>query len=759
MSEISEVEQDLAAFADEESDVAIDQDGSFIIQRHGREMAGQLVRRDGGDLMVSINDTMVPYRRFLTHDLARLDVLAARLLERRVPVPSFVNAQVKLQRASEDVSTDAALEVLHRQCSDLSPFASRVTFITADAGHGKTALLREHQHAQAERFIAGRSHYLFWHLDLQGRQLLRLSEALMGDLADLRLSGLWMPAVVRLMRRGFLVIGIDGFDELAAEQGGADALGALASLVSQLRGQGAVVAASRRTFFDTDDYLRRGGMVRRGVPDPCQFDQVELSPWTRADVVSYLRQSEFEGSRIPRPEQTYDEIRDALGGDTEHPLITRPFLVTQISRAVLLYGVTPAQFVQKPDDPYAGVAAVVEAFVQREVADKWKIRETGEPLLSEAQHLQLLADVAEEMHRNQKDRLPLDIVETITTLLLDQWSVDSGIRQQVIEMVRMHVLLVPPRDGSAQHRSFDHPEFRDYFVAYALRSRIDSVLRGESASDLARFLSISQLSDSTARYVVSMIERTESSVHRFLGSIESLLEREWKPTYLQVNLGTLIPFMLSGIAFQSPATFRGRVIYSSVALEKTDFSNVYLAEGTLLNASLRGIQWRDVILENFELGEVQLDRSVQVSRVKLTRCTIDGIRLQEDEFEESREYSPRRIAQVLDQIGFESVDETVRSSDDPIEDSATTKLLRKLLRNFGRTTILSDDQLKVRFGGDFSELESDLVPYLVESGVLRERKWKGAGNHSAWSLAVNIDDFLAAEGTDSEFGRVWTELS
>ena len=85
----------------------------------------------------------------------------------------------------------------------------------------------------------------------------------MGDLADLRLSGLWMPAVIRLMRRGALVVGVDGFDELAAEQGGADALGALASLVSQLGGHGAVVAASRRTFFDTDDYLRRGGLVRR----------------------------------------------------------------------------------------------------------------------------------------------------------------------------------------------------------------------------------------------------------------------------------------------------------------------------------------------------------------------------------------------------------------------------------------------------------------------------------------------------------------
>lgn len=86
-------------------------------------------------------------------------------------------------------------------------------------------------------------------MDLQGRQLLRLREALAGDLDDLRVVGLYMQSIIRLIRYGYIILAIDGFDELAAEQGSTDALGALAHLVSTLKDSGAIIAASRRTFF------------------------------------------------------------------------------------------------------------------------------------------------------------------------------------------------------------------------------------------------------------------------------------------------------------------------------------------------------------------------------------------------------------------------------------------------------------------------------------------------------------------------------
>jgi hypothetical protein len=759
MSEFEDVLRDFEAFADEESDAAVDSDGSFLLQRNGSELSGTLRHGSEGQLLVDADGATIPYRRFLTHNLARLDVLAQRLVERRQAVSGFVDANVTLQRAAEDVVQGPGLSLIDAECANVPPFSSRVLFITADAGHGKTALLREHQYVQASRFIKGESHYLFWHLDLQGRQLLRLSEALMGDLAELRLSGLWMPAVIRLMRRGALVVGVDGFDELAAEQGGVDALGALASLVSQLEGHGAVVAASRRTFFDTDDYLRRGGMVRRGVPDPCQFDQIELNAWTASDVKTYFEHANFDGTRVTNPAGMYDAILSALGGDASHPLVTRPFLITQIARASVLYGASPEEFLRAPDDPYSGVASVVSAFVKREVAEKWKVRETGEPFLTEDQHLQFLADVAEEMHRSQKDRLHIEIIETIASLLLDQWGIDNNLRPQIVEMVRMHVLLVSPPGDNQLHRGFDHPEFRDYFVAYALRSRILAVMSRGPAHELVRFLSIAQLSDSTARYVCSMLERNPGTVSTLLATMEDTLAAEWKPTYLQQNLGTLIPFLLDGVEFAPAVNFGGKVIYSSLAFEGSNIVGVNFQNGTFVNASLRNVDWSGVTLENVSLGDLQLDRDSAFHDVRLMRCKIDGVRVQSADEDEVREYSPSRIRRVLEGFGIIFVDEELPIDiEEEQEDSDEVRLTRKLLRMFSRTTIMSDDHLRKRFGTDFAFLESDLIPLLVDRGVFEERRWKGSGSHRAWTLSVGLDDLLAAEGTTSALGTVWREL-
>ena len=759
MNEFDEIVEDLLAFADDESGAAVDTDGTFILQRNGEELSGSLTQGPDGHMWVNIDGERIPYRRFLTHNLARMDVLAQRLVERRSPVPGFVNADVALQRAAEDVIHGDGLGLLDERCAKVSPFASRVLFVTADAGHGKTALLREHQYHQATRFLRGESHYLFWHLDLQGRQLLRLSEALMGDLAELRLSGLWMPAVVRLMRRGALIVGIDGFDELAAEQGGVDALGALASLVSQLGGHGVVVAASRRTFFNTDDYLRRGGMVRRGVPDPCQFDQMELEAWTEGDVITYFERAEFDGRRIQNPVEMYSRIVAVLGGDKSHPLVTRPFLVSQIAKASVLYDASPEVFLRAPDDPYSGVASVVSAFVTREVAEKWKVRETGEPYLTEEQHLTFLADVAEEMHRNQKDRLHIEIIETIATLLLDQWEIAGGLRQQIIEMVRMHVLLVAPPSSNQSQRMFDHPEFRDYFIAYALKERIAAVMAGGGTNELVRFLSISQLSDSTARYVCSMLDRNPLGVTTFLSAMEDALTREWKPTYLQQNLGTMIPFMIDGVDFPTTASFAGKVIYSSLALENTRIGDFTFKDGTFVNASLRGAQWHDVRLETMALGELQLDRDASFTNVTLVRCAVEGIRVQSKDEDELREYAPTRIRRELEKIGLQIVDEELPIDVvDEVTDSPNVRLLRKLLRMFHRTTIVSDETLRTRFGSDYIALEGQLIPLLLKYGVVEERKWRGSGNHNAWTLAVSLDDFLAGEGTSDTHGETWRAL-
>jgi hypothetical protein len=743
--ELNDLRADLTAFADDEDEVEIDTDGSFIVVRNGREIAAQLIVDEMGNSLVRRPGGDVTYRDFLLRDLAGLHVFAERLASKRPPIPSFIDAGVRVQRATEPPKEGPALALIRAECEDSPTFSARVSFITGDAGHGKTALLRQFQNEQARSFLHGNSGYIFWHVDLQGRQLLRLSEALAGDLGELRITGMWMPAVVRLMRMRALVLGIDGFDELAAEQGSTDALGALASLVREIDGRGTIIAAARRTFFDTDDYLRRTGLLNRVITSTCEFSQISLLPWTRDQGVRYLNLASQAAAISSNASETYDQILEELGGDDAHPMLTRPFLLAQIARALSIYGISPREFFQVADDSFAAVERVVDAFVKREVSDKWRSRETGEPYLSVEQHKLFLSDVAEEMYRGQKDRLQLDVVETIISLLLDQWSVPQAQRQQIIEMVRMHVLLVPP-DGESLTRSFDHPEFRDYFIAYALRGHLDRVMEGGKPDRLAYFLSIAQISDSTARYVCGMLDRTEVRIRRLLEALSRALVKEWRPTFLQINVGTLVPFLLNDVSPVNPIEFEAKVVYSSLVFERTRLRSLQLANGTFLNASIAGVDWEDVGLQNCDLGELRLGEGNRFERVRLNGCQIEGIRLLADG-EETREYAPNRIWSALAAHGISGSEQPMipELTHNESEDTEQVRVFRKFLRVFNRTTTITDDQLRMRFRQDLSLVFDFLIPALESHGVLEQRSWKGAGQKRAWSIRDRVEDILAAE--------------
>lgn len=753
-----ELLSDLSAFADDDDDILLEADGSFALTRGDRTIVGKFVASADGRVDVVVDDERISYRKFITSHVARLEVLAERLLTKRTTSANFVDGRARLDANARGVDDARSYELLASECQDLSPVATRVVFLTADAGHGKTFLLREFQRRQAEAFLAGSSDFLVWHVDLQGRQLVRLSEALMGDLGELRVPGLWMSAVIRLMRHKAVVLAIDGFDELAAEQGSTDALGALANLVRQLEGQGVVIAASRRTFFDTEDYVARARLLSRAVTSPTEFDQLSLLPWHRDDCIAYLEAEASEGRSVGDAVTTYEQILNELGGDGDHPMLCRPFLFSRVVRGLSVYGLSPAEFMRGMDDPLQGVAAVVEAFVRREVSDKWKYADTGEPYLSFEQHMDLLAAVADEMYRSQRDRLPVDVIETIAAILFEQWTIDAQRRQQVMHMVRMHVLLTIPPDGDSDSRSFDHSEFRDYFVAYSLREQLRDLALGAGNGDLPRLLSIAQISDATARYVCSMLDLNDEAVGGLVERLAHLARDEWKPTYLQSNAGTLISFLIDSREFAGGLSIDAPLIISSLALENSQLNNVTFRNVTLIRLSIGDATWTNVLFERCQLGELGLGPGCTFSGVTIRECDIDGLVLSGEE-ETVREYAPSRIRTALADRGvmFDDGPPQLELSE-VVADSDLTKLVRRFLRLFHRSTIVTGDAIDRRFRSDPSRVWADVVPLLTQFGVIEERKWHGAGVQRVWALTCQLDQLLSAEdpsASPSTFRDFW----
>jgi hypothetical protein len=763
VSELEEVRLDIAAFADDEDDVMVERDGTVVYQRSG--VAHEVTVEFQDDALFAVVDGVrLPYRKFLTHDLAGLPQLAARLLEKRPALDTFIEPRAEVQTTERAREVLPALEALRNQCTNAAPFASRVLFITADAGAGKTALLRAYQAQSARQFLGGHSRFLFWHVDLQGRQLLRLSEALMGDLGELRFPGLYVPGVVRLLRRRALVLGIDGFDELAAEQGSTDALGALALLVGEMRDQGCLAAASRRSFFDTDDYLRRSKLVRRDAAAATEFHELRLLEWSKDEVVNYLSQAvdPESGRRFKDPTQVYEKMLAELQGQASHPMLTRPFLVTQLARALLRYDLEPADFVRGLGDPLKGVAELVQRFVAREVSDKWKSKDTNEPYLTVEQHMQLLTTVAEEMHRSDTDRLDVDVLDTIVAILLDEWRLPQERRGQVAEMSRMHVLLPPPISSDFQVRTFDHPEFREYFVARALAA----LLQGGTLDALRNFLNVSVVSDSLARYVRTLLEADSGAMQLVLTRLQEIVSEEWRPTNIQQNVGTLLAPMLDRGTNATPLAFTGHVVISSIALEGSHLEQVTLEDVSLLNASLAGVRWENVRLVQCKVNELSIDETATFHNVVFDRCDVGGVRILVGGEEMAREYEPSRVTVELERRGIKmAVDAQLTIPQIvPTSDSEARRVLQKILATFRRTTTVTPDTLGLKLRGQERAVAiNEVMPLMVATGVADVRPWRGQGtSKSVWALQFRVDQILEAEsrgGGSGPLADFWKGLT
>lgn len=737
---LSEVKKDFQSFADDENEVIIDNSDEILLTRLGQEIQCRIKLDSRGNSCVQIDNEEIPYRTFLAKNLARLEIFADKLTSKYLTIPGFVNGPAILESLSLPKKDDLALGILDNLCKEQSPFQTRVVFITADAGQGKTVLLRQYQYQQALRYKVHESHFLFWHVDLQGRQLLRLNEALLGDLGELRITGLYMQSLITLIRHGLLVLAIDGFDELAAEQGSSDAFGALAHLVQLLEDKGTIIAASRRTFFDTEEYLKKTHLLRRTISNQCQFDELELCPWTVKEAKQYLTQITIDGNNFENPEETYNEILQELDNN-QHPMLTRPFLLAQLARGLLLYQISASSFIRTMTNPFEGVAAVIEAFINREVTEKWKDRETGEPYLTHDQHMTLLSHVAEEMWLAQKENLNLDLIQEILTMLMDDWEILHIRRKNIIEMVKMHVLLVPP-DGLHDCRKFDHPEFRNYMFGYSLKGYIQNIDQSVAKSTLAKLFSIAQLPDSVAKYLASMLEKDVGFRVKIIKILEEIVNSEWKPTYIQTNIGTLIPYLVNGVPFTSPLSFDAKVVYSSLVFEKSKIVNIHLKKGQFVNTTLFDVEWEKVTLENCEFTDLRINKKSTFTNTFVRDCHFNCVIVCGDEGEENREYDPQRIINLLVGFGFEFPDLTPVPFDQ-FEESYPKKMAQRLFDIFRRTTTVTDHIIRLKYRPDDHRFVfEELIPLLETHELLEQRIWSGRGSGQAWKLKYRIEDIL-----------------
>lgn len=768
-SEYKKCLSEILTFADDANDVIKDAQGNIVFSRFNQLMSIKLKKQEG-KILIEYNESLLPYKTFMSKYLANLEVMAKHIIDKDADMDKMCYIDGQASLTTDDGRKEAsAMELLDKECKREVFIGSKICFVTANAGHGKTLLLRQYQRQQAKLYLKGESDFLFLHIDLHGHDLRKLDAVIMYELAGvLRMPGLYTNSIITLMRNGLLILGVDGFDELAVETGGEKAIGSFSNLVRDLDSQGVLVAASRRTFFNTQDYIKNKGYLDDVGDAYFCFDELKLYNWGKKECTEYLELScDIKSSDDAGKE--YDKILSYLSPSIHNPLVERPFLFTNIVDCAIKEGLSVSDYLQEGGNSDVGLERIINSFLRREVK-KWNsnnLKDKREYLTFE-QHEELLASVAEDMWLSQREYISLDVLEFDLSVLLEQWDVMPNLHPDILKMSKSHALLVADSHGD-KFRRFDHEEFKNYFLAKDLESKILKSVNCGQYSSLKRLLAVGQLPDAVALYISQM----KNSYNRVL-FIQKMLEevrKDYRTTFFQTNLGTLIPFILDRVKNGNKLKIGPKLVFSSLVFENKTLENIEFYDCYFVNVSFANTTLSNVQFKNCEFSDIRLHED---NDCKFVNVTYDGQTkihsVSEYSAENdliSSEFSPEYVDFTLFMRSFVKEDFLRVSKPQPVQQNTD---YRKAVRRFLNKYITASSQYEKNIKEDpiynsrsYDLYVEDIIPLLEKYHIIREIVTNNSRQLStrAWALdQYDLREIYEAETNRfSPLFNFWKEVN
>jgi hypothetical protein len=753
--DLEEIRQDIAAFADNEEDVIIDRN-TVVFQRNRDTYHCVFIETSAG-VIVEFNGSRIPYRKFLGEELGRMSVLAEAIKQKRQDVDPYIDTKSLLtDSVNNSKGPLSALDLLWEECTTRPVGETKLIFLTADAGHGKTALLRRLTQKFATAYGTGHTDMLLLHIDTQGRSFLRLEEAVARDLGQLRIAGVYYSGIIRLIKGGLLAIAIDGFDELLAEVGFGEAYSGLGAFLRQLDGTGVVVASARSAYFEVENYAAQTRLLASLPGTHVAVQQMRLARWERPEAVKLFREYRSpEGARISEPDSIYDELAARLPVD--HPVLHRPFLVFQMASLISSSSKTASQIAEElAGTPIEVVPRVIAALLRREVEEKWR-DPSGQPYLSLSEHLYLLSALADEMWTQGKNSLAVDLIQLITEAVMDELKIPAARRVPISQRVKAHALLVA--SGNSADLAFDHEEFFNYFLA----ERVAQLTRTKDNFGLQRFLELHALPPIVALWTVAIGPWSDDAVSGVIERLGALARAEMRSTYLKQNVGLLAARLSERRDHDAPFVFDSMYFegdcWKASCLDRAEFIKC-----TFINVDLTNCEWSDC---NFT--DCRIDGLTCSPQTSLKNCVFrgssyaQGVLLKNDgELSELRNYIPEECTDMLERLGarFE-VAPTVKRSLIPVPEEHQ-KALDAFFRIFSRNSGATEEVMKLKLGKRYSTFVNIVLPLLIRHNVVQPTEYRGRGQQSRYELNFPLESILMAEDpeapTPKNLRDFWAEL-
>lgn len=724
----------LTAFADSPADMDLKK-GTLLVQVRDEVIEASISQRQG-DLIVTENDDSMPANRWIIQRVARLPLLADRILSHVPEESNFVAPDGFILDHIDDAPTDdpqyaadaakTTLEVLDRRPGG----AASVLYLTSDAGEGKTTVISHLARHQAKKYKDKQTDWLIVPVSLGGRTFMRFDDVIVGALMNrLRFNLLFYDAFLELVRLGVLVPALDGFEEMFVEGAAGDAMSALGNLMQALQSSGSVLIAARKAYFEFKNLRAQTRLFDSLGLQSVTFSRLTLKRWDKARFLQYAGKR-----KIPNGEQIYDEVAAQLS--PEHPLLTRAVLVRRVldiasepnSRKTLLDRIK--------GDPSDYFRQFIGSIILREAQEKWidKVGEPAQPLISESEHYELLSSIAFEMWSSGTEYLAEDVMAFVAEMYADSKGKNKTVTHQIVERVKQHALIVP-NDGNKY--GFDHPEFYHFFLGEAIGQILvknDAV----GARHAFREAVLPQLAaESAARYIV----RAGKSILDVMGLVNQIFSGEARMSIAKENFCGILIRLIDFSGGRNVSVEFGS--FPIDALRGRKFADVTFAECYFQHTSLEHSTLEKCKFDKCEFEGLDLCQTSTINNVELRDSRVHMVIPQSEELSV---YAPAAITNALRQAGFLLPEEVVApaAQQAEVEPEEAVVITERLIRAFMRSTGVNENTLNMRLGSQAPTFFREVLPVLRENGLVDETPFRGGGTQRRFRLGVRLETITDA---------------
>jgi hypothetical protein len=721
--------------------------GDFVLQV-GNELISFNLSFRNGSLWVTEGNNRTLAEDWIIKRIAMLPRLAERILASVPENKEFVTPQAEFLDQIDNNANDRPEHVTDAERA-VADFISRrpggtcsVLYLTSDAGEGKTTIINHLARLQAELYQKGQTDWLLVPVALGGRPFLRFDDIVVASLVNnLRFQRLYFEAFLHLVRMGVLVPALDGFEEIFVETSEADAISSLGNLISHLKGDGSLLIAARKAYFEFRS-LRAQARLLDSLPNiDVSFGRVGICRWSEEEFTKYATLAGLQDGK-----RFYDAVFEIVGAD--HPLLTRPVLVRRLVELALGSGTEFISGLRPKAHSY--FSWLVEQLIAREAEEKWidKYGEPPSPLLSKDEHHELLGYIAEEMWITKTSVLSGEMMDSLAEIFCEAKGKSPIVSRQVKERIRQHAMIISSNQTGKQFQ-FDHDDFREFFLGEQLARYISDGTEYEIRK-LFRVETLPKVALDCAA------DRVGSSCKDSTALIEMILRvglSEGSATFVRENAGSFItPLLrcehvagleLKGLVFPSDSL-------KGCSIEQVTFVDCYFGPTSLSDSSLKDCRFEACEFEHLGASGA----TATIERCIFVKTKIDSLTL-EHEDSVTDYYDPDQIETQATRLGFTvEAEQLLLSTIAEVEYDEDLRIAEKALQTFHRSTFVNEGTFKLRLSVNQSRFFDNVFPRLLKAGILEEDHMKGVRYRRAVPVARIAEALSACNGSFERFIRL-----